>query len=68
QQQQQQQQQQPAPPPFGTVEFSANPFDLVHFSGSLEGELGGDWSSMADVDIGFDWTQTFTFDNNHHLP
>jgi len=70
--QQQQQQQQPAPPPFGTVEFSANPFDLVHFSGSLEGELGGDWSSMADVDIGFDWTQTFAFDdnsnNNNHLP
>ena len=63
------QQQQQAPPPFGTVEFSANPFDLVHFSGSLEGELGGDWSSMADVDIGFDWTQTFTFDNNNnHLP
>ncbi|KAK2056688.1 hypothetical protein LY76DRAFT_659179 [Colletotrichum caudatum] len=62
--QQQQQQQQPAPPPFGTVEFSANAFDVVHFSGSLEGELGGDWSSMADVDIGFDWTQTFTFGNN----
>lgn len=59
-----QQQQQPASPPFGTVEFSANPFDLVPFSGSLEGELGADWSSMGDVDIGFDWTQTFTFDNN----
>ncbi|KAK2030511.1 hypothetical protein LX32DRAFT_321147 [Colletotrichum zoysiae] len=65
--QQQQQQQQPAPPPFGTVEFSANAFDVVHFPGCLEGELGGDWSSMADVDIdiGFDWTQTFTFDNNN---
>jgi len=63
----QQQQQQPAPPPFGTVEFSANPFDLVHFPGSLEGELGGDWSSTADVDISFNWTQTFAF-NNSHLP
>lgn len=63
------QQQQQAPLPFGTVEFSANPFDLVHFSGGLEGELGGDWSSMVDVHIGFDWTQTFTFDNNiNHLP
>jgi hypothetical protein len=68
-----QQQQQPelAPPPFGTVGFSANPFNFLHFPGSLEGELGGDWSSMADVDIGFDWNQTFAFDNNNnnnHLP
>ncbi|KAF9765936.1 hypothetical protein IL306_001709 [Fusarium sp. DS 682] len=53
-------------PPFGTVEFSANPFDLVHYSGGLEGELGGNWSSMTDDDIGFDWTQTFTFDNSHN--
>ena len=67
--QQQQQQQQPTPPPFGTVEFSANRFDLVPFSGSLEGELGGDWSSMVDLDIDFDWTQTFAFDNdNNHVP
>ncbi|KJR84056.1 uncharacterized protein SPSK_08756 [Sporothrix schenckii 1099-18] len=62
-----QQQQRPASSSFGTIEFSTNPFDLVHFSGNLEGELGGDWSSMADVDIAFDWTQTFTFDDNHHL-
>jgi hypothetical protein len=55
-------------PPFGTIEFSANPFDLVHFSGSLEEELSGNWSAIADIDIGFDWTQTFTFDNNNHLP
>ncbi|GAM85338.1 hypothetical protein ANO11243_033450 [Dothideomycetidae sp. 11243] len=53
-------------PPFGTVELSANLFNSVHFPTSLEGELSGDWSSMADVDIGFDWTQIFTFGNNNN--
>lgn len=61
-------QQQPTPPPFGTVDFSANTFDLVDFSGGLEGELGGDWWSLVDVDIGFNLTQTFTFDNNNNHP
>ncbi|KAF5228675.1 hypothetical protein FANTH_14431 [Fusarium anthophilum] len=56
-------QQQPPNPPFGTVEFSANPFDIGYSSGILEGELGGDWSSMSDIDFSFDWTQTFTFNN-----
>ncbi|KAI7762160.1 hypothetical protein LZL87_014209 [Fusarium oxysporum] len=56
-------QQQLMNPPFGTVELSANPFDIGHSAGSLEGELGGDWSYMADVDFSFDWTQTFTFNN-----
>ena len=65
-QHQQQPQQHPGPPAFGTVQFSANPFDLAHFPGSLEGELGGDWSSMVDVDISFDWTQTFTFNNDNN--
>ncbi|KAK0752904.1 hypothetical protein B0T18DRAFT_395602 [Schizothecium vesticola] len=51
--------------PFGTVEFGTNPFDL-HLPGDAEGELGGDWSSMANLDFSFDWTQTFAFDN--HMP
>ncbi|KAK1756419.1 hypothetical protein QBC47DRAFT_379919 [Echria macrotheca] len=51
--------------PFGTVEFGTNPFDL-YFPGDPEGELGGDWSEMANMDLSFDWTQTFAFDN--HLP
>ncbi|KAF5983617.1 hypothetical protein FCOIX_3143 [Fusarium coicis] len=55
-------QQQPANPPFGTVEFSANPFDLRYSSESLKGELGGDWSSISDIDFSFDWTQMFTFE------
>ncbi|KAI8624201.1 hypothetical protein F5Y19DRAFT_323554 [Xylariaceae sp. FL1651] len=58
--------QQPASLAFGTVEFSASPFNFYHFPGNLEGELGGDWSSMADVDLAFDWTQTFTFINNNN--
>ncbi|KAF5644804.1 uncharacterized protein FTJAE_2674 [Fusarium tjaetaba] len=56
-------QQQPTNPPFGTVEFSANPFDLSYSSESLEGELGGDWSSISDIDFSFYWTQMFTFNN-----
>ncbi|RGP60789.1 zn2-c6 fungal-type dna-binding domain protein [Fusarium sporotrichioides] len=61
--QRQESQQQHMKPPFGTVELSANLFDIGYSAGSLEGELGGDWSSMADVDFSFDWTQTFTFNN-----
>jgi hypothetical protein len=53
--------------PSGTVEFRANPSDLFHLPSSVEGELGGDWSAMAaDVDIGWEWTQTFAFDNNSY--
>ncbi|OBS22526.1 hypothetical protein FPOA_08863 [Fusarium poae] len=63
---QESQQQQFMNPPFGTVEFSVNPFDIGYSAGNLEGELSGDWSSMADVDFSFDWTQSFTFNASNN--
>ncbi|KAK3670261.1 hypothetical protein LTR78_009815 [Recurvomyces mirabilis] len=68
QQQQQQQPPQPPPPPppsSSIVSISANLSNFGHFPGSPEGELGGDWTSMAGIDMNFDWMQTFTFESDN---
>ncbi|KAK4552002.1 hypothetical protein LTR86_010679 [Recurvomyces mirabilis] len=62
--QQQHQQQLSAPPSSSIVSISANLSNFGHIPGSHNGELGGDWTSIADVDMNFDWMQTFTFESD----
>lgn len=45
---------------YSNIEFSANPFGQTLPAGlGVGAELGVDWTSLMDVDMSYDWSQTF---------